>query len=275
MSKRASSARTLCALLLALAPAVPRWAHAAEPPSSAADAGSARISELNEAGARAYSGRNYRAAIERFVEAYAIDHDPNLLFNIARCYEKLGEIDAAVEKYEAFLAAPGADTEGRIKARVSLTELSRLRAQGAGASDPAPQTEGSSAPSETQAPASAARHTVLTWTALGAGLLATGFGATFYALGVHDHRQVTSAAGFADPTRVYPMTRSEAQAYVSSGDTKKLVGGVGLGLGGALLATSLVLLLTGSEHEPRATDSAALALTPAHGGLLVGYSGRF
>src|SRR6478735_6538118 len=92
--------------------------------------GSARITELNETGARAYAERNYRAAIEKFVEAYAIDHDPNLLFNVARCYEKLGDLPAAIEKYQAFLAAPGADTEGRVKANASLAELERLRDQG-------------------------------------------------------------------------------------------------------------------------------------------------
>src|SRR5690348_4833334 len=119
---------SLGAAALALGVALASPAAHAEPPSS--DAEAARIAELNEAGARAYNGRNYRAAIEKFVEAYAIDHDPNLLFNIARSYEKLGEVDAAIEKYEAFMAAPGADTEGRLKAKASLAELQKLRDEG-------------------------------------------------------------------------------------------------------------------------------------------------
>src|SRR5262245_29889092 len=63
----------------------------------------ARVAELNEAGAKHYAKRNYRLAIESFIEAYAIDHDLNLLFNIARCYEELGETAAAIEKYQAFI----------------------------------------------------------------------------------------------------------------------------------------------------------------------------
>ena len=69
---------------------------AAEEPADAA-----RVTELNEAGARFYREKNYRRAIEKFIEAYAIDRDPNLLFNIARCYEELGDTRAAIEKYTA------------------------------------------------------------------------------------------------------------------------------------------------------------------------------
>jgi hypothetical protein len=34
-----------------------------------------------------------------------VDEDSNLLFNIASCYEALGDIEAALEKYRVFLAA--------------------------------------------------------------------------------------------------------------------------------------------------------------------------
>ncbi len=71
---------------------------------------------------------------------------------------------------------------------------------------------------------------------------------------------------------MHPLTRAEAQRYVDAGDTKKLVGGIGLGLGGALLATSVALLLTGRAP---ASDSARLALAPCAAGMFAGYSGRF
>ncbi len=108
MSMISWSPKTLRTVVAALGIALPSLAFAAEPAATAPDGStSARIAELNESGARAYADRNYRAAIEKFVEAYAIDHDPNLLFNLARCYEKLGDLPAAIEKYEAFVAAPG------------------------------------------------------------------------------------------------------------------------------------------------------------------------
>ena len=87
-----------CASHIALVPLTESLAHAADASSEVSERG-ARVSELNEAGAKYYSARSYRRAIEKFIEAYAIDRDPNLLFNIARCYEELGETAAAIEKY--------------------------------------------------------------------------------------------------------------------------------------------------------------------------------
>jgi hypothetical protein len=278
MSKSTNPRRLGTAGLLFLTLFAPRLASAAEPsPADANDASaSARITELNEAGAKAYADRNYRLAIEKFVEAYAIDHDPNLLFNIARCYEKLGDTSAAIEKYEAFIAAPGADTDGRLKAKASLRELRLLESQGGTTSERAneaqPPTE--NAGIDAESPPSDASPRLLPWLALGGGALATGLGVTFYVLGIRDHDRVTNAPGFGDGKTVHPMTRAEAQSYVDSGDSKKLVGGLGLGLGRALLATSAVLFLTGGGRaEPEPT--AWLTLDPRPGGAFVAYEGWF
>src|SRR5512147_1101856 len=80
-----------------------------EPPAPGAE----RVVELNEQGNALYASGDYRRAAELFLQAHAIDEDPNLLFNIGSCYEALGDIDAALEKYRAFLASPDADPEGR------------------------------------------------------------------------------------------------------------------------------------------------------------------
>ncbi|HTV22205.1 MAG TPA: tetratricopeptide repeat protein, partial [Polyangiaceae bacterium] len=107
----------LTSVALALAPTTARAVdnRPSPPPASASS-----VAQLNEEGAALYAARDYRRAIEKFIQAYAVDSDPNLLFNIARCYEELGEIDAAIEKYETFLKTPGADTRGRQRARESL-----------------------------------------------------------------------------------------------------------------------------------------------------------
>jgi tetratricopeptide (TPR) repeat protein len=258
------------ALLLALVLTVPT-AALADP--VAQDDSAARIAQLNEAGAKAYAERNYRAAIERFVEAYAIDHDPNLLFNIARSYEKLGDLAAAVEKYEAFIKAPGADTDGRIKAKTSLRELRELQAQ------TSPEDDGERAPTASDSAPPPAAETasprLWPWVVLGAGAVATGVGATFYALGMADHDKVTSAPGYDDRSAVHPLTRAQAQAYVDSGNTKKLVGGIGLGLGGALVATSVVLFVSGSATASTQSERAVLDVTPTVGGLVASYRGSF
>src|SRR5262245_35190742 len=112
----------LTSVAVALAPAAAVAADNRTAPAPA-PASTTSVAQLNEEGAALYAVRDYRRAIEKFIQAYAVDADPNLLFNIARCYEELGEIDAAIEKYETFLKTPGADTRGRQRARESLTAL--------------------------------------------------------------------------------------------------------------------------------------------------------
>ena len=272
------SPKMLRAVVIGCSVTLPALAGAAEPPAPSSEAStSARIAELNEAGARAYDGRSYRAAIEKFVEAYAIDHDPNLLFNLARCYEKLADFPAAIEKYEAFLAAPGADTEGRVKANTSLVELRRLRDQNE--TKPADReqsaAESSSAATGSSVESGSSAHGVLPWVTLGAGVVVTGVGVTLYALGVRDHSQVTSSLGYGNPAIVNPLTRAEAQSEVDAGNTKKLIGGIGLGLGGALIATSVVLFVTGKPESSASAKTAGLTVSPSTNGFFAGYSGRF
>jgi len=275
MSHRSHAMKSLPVLLVALGVLLPSAARGAEAGGAADAAATTRIAELNESGARAYAERNYRTAIEKFVEAYAIDHDPNLLFNIARCYEKLGDLDAAIEKYQAFVAAPGADTEGRIKAKESIAELEHLRNQG-GVSprDPAAPT-GEAAPASAAGEASSSSFNVWPWVTLGAGVVVAGVGGAFYALGANDHAQVTDAAGYGDPSVVYPMTRAEAQDYVDSGNTKKLIGGISLGVGGALIATGVVLLVTGKSAAAAPAQAASFTFAPSAEGVVAGYTGRF
>jgi tetratricopeptide (TPR) repeat protein len=260
------------ALILLGAPGL----HAQTAPEPAA-AGGKSVAQLNEEGTAFYQQRDYRHAIERFIQAFAIDPDPNLLFNIARSYERLGELDAAIEKYEQFLNTPGADASGRSRAQESLRQL-RESKQGASA---APEAEAGganeAAPLEAAPPPGAddgepGGPSALPWVVLGGGIAFTTVGVSLYLLGASDHNKVTDARGFGQDDAVVPMTRSEAQDLVSSGDTKKLLGGIGLGLGGALLTTYVVMLATGSsggEHE------VAFGVAPAAGGANMSLTGSF
>lgn len=252
-------------------------AQAAEPgsPVSSGEA-SARIADLNEAGSKHYEDRNYRLAIEKFIEAYAIDHDPNLLFNIARCYEELGEVEAAIEKYEAFVDAKGADAEGRVRAQASLRALRALRLERLHQPDAGEKTAQDASRDAEPASASSAAGSpgILPWAALGAGVVMTGTGTVLYLLGSSDHDRVTGAPGFDEPSGVHPMTRAEADALVTSGNTKKLMGGVGIGLGGALLGASIALFLTSGDAR-KGGASPAIALDTGKNHVSATICGRF
>jgi tetratricopeptide (TPR) repeat protein len=255
----------------------PRLQAQAQAAPDAPAAGSKSVAQLNEEGATFYQQRDYRRAIERFIQAYAMDPDPNLLFNIARSYERLGEVDAAIEKYEQFLNTPGADANGRNRAQESLRVL-RESKQSQGAASPAaagsatePTLPASAAPSA--ANGGSAGPSVLPWVALGGGVVFTALGASLYLLGASDHNEVTDARGYGDDGAVVPMTRAEAEDLVSSGDTKKLLGGIGLGLGGALLTTSVILLAI--RDSGSAEQDVALGFAPTRGGGSMSFAGSF
>jgi tetratricopeptide (TPR) repeat protein len=255
-----------------------RSALAAEGRGSEAD-GISTVAQLNEEGADFYAKRDYRHAIERFIQAYAVDGDPNLLYNLARCYEELGEPAAAIEKYEAFLAAPGADAAGRQRARQSLEALRKSqRAQKrAQTMEPQPSSDEQPVGSVALQPQDdgTGQTRVLPWLTLGGGVALAAVGTTFYALGVGDHGQVEDADGYGDPNVVSSMTRREAEELVSSGDTKKLVGGISLGIGGALLATYVVMLASGGGSEPAPSAPVAFSLSPDGSGGSLSLQGSF
>jgi tetratricopeptide (TPR) repeat protein len=202
---------TLLALGFGSAPAV---ATAQARPAATGAQGSTGVAQLNEEGAALYAARDYRRAIEKFIQAYAIDADPNLLFNIARCYEELGETDAAIEKYEVFVKTPGADARGRQRARESLEALRAARdaARAPTSSTPtpspaAPSAEGQAVVVQDSEPPSQ----VWPWLTLGGSVAFAAAGTAFYVLGASDHAEVTDAAGYADPDGVATMGEAPAE----------------------------------------------------------------
>lgn len=220
------------------------WATPA--PAQSDDA--ARAVQLNEAGAELYSAGKYAGALAAFERAYTLSGEPNLLFNIAGCYEQLGQPARAVEYYQRFLRAPAADPEGRKRALESLASLE------AGA--PAPQAPPPAEPSAWEHPA----WPLLT---LGTGILLAGLGTGLYLDGARDHDEVTGAPNYGDAPRPSPMTEVEAQRLIDSGDTKKLIGGIGLGIGATLIATHVVVTLWRGARGEASQVRAELRLLPA------------
>jgi tetratricopeptide (TPR) repeat protein len=251
-------------------------------PAAPASANASGVQQLNEEGAALYGARDYRRAIEKFIQAYAVDGDPNLLFNIARCYEELGDIDAAIEKYEVFLKTPGADARGRQRARDSVRALQQSKnatpqgsvaPQAAAAGSAQPESQPTNMGNTGDAADSGGPWP---WLTLGGSVVFAAVGTTFYVLGAGDHADITDAAGFDDPDGVSPMTRREADELVSSGNTKKLVGGIGLGVAGALAITYVAMVLSEDEEEEDVTQpSLGFSVSPGRSGAAVSVQGSF
>lgn len=250
---------------------VTRPGFAADPPATPLDTAvpieDERVVALNEEGSALYAAGDYRRAAERFLQAYAVDQDPNLLFNIASCYEALGDIDGALEKYRAFLAAPSAEPEGRPRAEQAIARLVALEAP---AVPETPPVVPAPPASETRvATADTMRHDAawVPWVGLGGGLALGAVGATFYLLGAADHAEVTDDPGFDDPSSVANITRVRADDLVRSGNTKKALGVASASVGAALVAGSIVWWLVDPLGPPAAETGLEVTLNPSESTL--------
>lgn len=121
---------------------------------------------------RAFEGGHNEAAIREFEAAYALDPHPELLFNLGKCHERLGQLSAALSRYRAYVkAVPGAEDVELVL--VAIAELERRVGEPGASSAQAALDAPRALP-----PPSPARGRVWTWVlagAAGAGL-ATGVG---------------------------------------------------------------------------------------------------
>ncbi|HEU4405265.1 MAG TPA: hypothetical protein VFS43_08255 [Polyangiaceae bacterium] len=268
---RLAAAAALALAALAAAPA----ALADEPAGDAAAKRAQAVTRLNAEGTALFKARDYRKALERFTEAYGLEAEPDLLYNIARCHEALGEDAAAIETYGRYLEQPGADAEGRARAEEKLRTLRQARAAAeAGGGRPAGGGAGAP-PGAARAPAGRS-FSPWTWVALGVGGAAAAGGTVAFLSGAGDHREVTSARSYGkagESSEPSTLTRARAQALIDSGDTKKLVGVALWGASGAALAASAALFLL--ERPAPRERAAFVAVAPAPGGGAVSLFGRF
>ena len=98
---------------------------------------SARFDALVVQAQAAYEAREYDRAVELFEQAYALEPQPNILYNIAHIHERAGQIDKAITRYDEFLTAPEADVDLRrdaLERRKLLGEIAQLRDQSGEAS---------------------------------------------------------------------------------------------------------------------------------------------
>ncbi len=82
-----------------------------------------QVEELSQKGVKAYKDGKFEKAIEYFEQAHAIQAVPNLLYNIARCYEKIGDDDKALEYYDKFIV----DAVDRKAKQKALDKASAIR----------------------------------------------------------------------------------------------------------------------------------------------------
>ena len=151
-----------------------------------------------EAGKKAYEAGEYRAAIAAFKAAMKLHPSPLLVYNIARCHEKLGEWEEAARVYRGYLRQfPEAPDRLAVAARVrELEEVARQLGRqrpppmGRAAPPPAPSaspraTSPAAVPTATTAAQPGDRDAgwrppaYAAWVSLGVAVVAAGTGTYF------------------------------------------------------------------------------------------------
>lgn len=200
-----------------------------------------------------YRQGRFEVAAELLEEAYELDADPVLIYNLARAYEGMGDFARSVEAYEQYLRqVPEAPDRGAIEARLQTLrrEAAESQRHQAGGRRPA-RSGGIMGP--------------LPYFLLGLGAAAVGVGALFGVLSNQAHQDALDATDF---TSAF-TAQEDAEAFAAAANVSFVVGGAILLSGAAWLG---LRLLTGGSEDPAAADGElglGAALGPGGAGLSV------
>ena len=101
-------------------------AQAASGASSSSATSKTRAADLFKKSVETYRAGDFKQTIDLLTEAYALEPQPVLLYNLARAQEGIGNNDAAIETYEKFLAQePNAKDRGAIEQRLATLRRQR------------------------------------------------------------------------------------------------------------------------------------------------------
>jgi tetratricopeptide (TPR) repeat protein len=108
------------------------------PSSAFAESPEAEVERLANEALAAYKGADYKRAVELLEHAYDIRQVPALLYNLAKAYDKLGDIEHAYDTYRQYVDSAAADPKLKARAEARLTALAeakRTKAAGARAAE--------------------------------------------------------------------------------------------------------------------------------------------
>lgn len=109
-SSRSTTIRLIALLVVTLA-SLPAMAQ------QPGEADMALAKQFFQLGKTYYDQGAYQKALDAFKQSYGHSKKPALLYNIAKCYEALGQLEPAIDHYERFLSESG-KTSSTISARI-------------------------------------------------------------------------------------------------------------------------------------------------------------
>src|SRR4051812_12403642 len=187
------------------------------------------------AGSAYYEQADYAAAVKEFNEAHRLSKRPDLLYNISVCYERLGHWDDAIAALQQYLTErPQATDRAVIESRIKNFEARRDAEKAEEATTAAPVPT----PAPRTMPPAKRRHVAsLIVGGIGAGLL---LGALGTGVAAHlTYSDLTDKCG-GKICNGNDQTLRDEQSF---GKTLTISTDVLLGLGGAALATGIILFI--------------------------------
>ena len=87
------------------------------------------VERLANDAVNAYKGADYKRAVELLQKAYEIRQVPALLYNMAKAYDKLGDIDHAYDAYHLYADSAAADPKLKARAEQRVAALAEASAR--------------------------------------------------------------------------------------------------------------------------------------------------
>ncbi len=213
----------------------------------------------------AFEAGRYEDAVSNFKQAYELDQNPNILFNIGRVYEEAGDLEAAVDFYKQFISKPGVSLDNRKFALERIDVLEQIVAKTKPVEDepeqpvePPPPAVEDPAPAQPEIDAGVdadnerrRKQRIGGYVLLGVGAASLIGGGVVGGLASSTQ---TELADTSDPARRVEL--------VEQGDSRALTADVLFITGGTLALVGLIVTLTAL---PKRGDKGRTALAPSFG----------
>lgn len=202
-----------------------------------------------------YRAERFEESAVAFQQAYTLTQHRDLLFNVARSRERMGDKAGAVHWYRSYLGTTPADETAIIH---------RIKQLGG---DPTavdqPLVDGPVKPPKPGAGADVSRGgSPWPWVLVGTGALAAGAGIYFGLVALDD----------ADAARA-AQDRGKAEDFKSSAEGSALIADVAFGVGALAVGTAVVLWL--QDDKPETRPSVRVGAAPTADGWRLGIGGAF
>lgn len=252
------------------------WVFVGERPAMGQSESPSQVVEASshhDRGINFFRQGDFSEAIEEFQRAEELSHEPINLWNIARCQERLGQRDRAIEYLERFMAEPNVPAERRQQALELLQQLREHPPLIVETTEPGDGEEfESSHESEGQIDDSSAVTSEPSllgpWLVLGAGLAIALTG------GILD---IAAYARFSR-TETEQLTIEEFLSWQNRVDGLALGGDILVAVGAAAALGGLIWLLLsrrGPGHPSTEASDAHLSVSTLMDGAIATLQGRF